>query len=223
MELQESDYQKFYENNLPILMPNSHQRNFRFKLCSGAVLSIKRIIRSPEQLQKLCIKHKPCAVYQTVSRWSRPDLLGSRKFSRSKRPGYKWLSNNYLGGSFVMDFDDGIQKSFVELRKSLNYLKNLGYEDFNIVRTGRGFHLWVNDWSSPFVCNPFYREFIDRKERYILTNTLREHGIKFDEPISCDTRRVVRTPNTLHSNGTIIYMTNTLSDSRLFNPVIFTG
>jgi len=210
----------FYKENKPVLPPDSKYRHYRFVYEDGkntSAYAVWRVIKSPEQLQKICEEKKPSAVYFTVSRWLRPDYLGARYDAGHSHS--KWLANNFLGAHFVIDFDSGIDESYKNMKRAYAILKDK-YSDFIFVRTGRGFHLHVLDFEKdfPFIASPFAREIYNGKQRAKLAGLLQRNGVVFDVKTSVDTRRIVRVFNTLHSNGTVIYSTADINDDRLLHP-----
>lgn len=193
------EIQAFYQNNAPMLLRDSPRRQYRLLLRDYTMVALGRKITKPEQLQKLCVKLLPVAVYQTVSRWVFPEVLSNR--GKPKHGGSRWTKNLFLDSDFIIDLDPKhcTQHNLTLLMETL-----AGY-DTTIVRTGNGYHFWIWDWRKDrhFITKPFDREMKCKREMEKFVGSLKDKGIEFDYSISMDTRRIARVPNTLHQNGTV--------------------
>jgi len=189
MDSQSRSIREFYITNKPILLPNSRFRHYRLKTKKGFI-KISKTIRKPEDLQKLCIKYLPEAVYQTNSYWvGNKGQLGKRK---GRHP-------IFIGSSYVMDFDGEEESNENNIQKAIQFWKDKGCHHIIRVKTGRGYHIHCLDWLESNsvirqIADPIKREFAYLKLMRQLAKTMLKAGIKFDVPISCDTRRLIRCP-----------------------------
>jgi hypothetical protein len=138
-------------------------------------------------------------VYVSVSRWLNPTVVGSRKLQKR---GYIVADNCFLGMDYVMDFDDRDSERVLD---AYALLRTRGFDDFTLVETEHGFHLWVHDFMLLIDPrdDPKEREAVCLDAAKKLTKWLRSKGIKWDYAVSCDTRRVVRVPGFANKNGFI--------------------
>jgi len=210
---------------IPIILPKSQFRQYRLKLWGGTFIKIKDKIRKQGDLIKYLKKYNPIDVYQTVSWWLNPQLLGSRI---ERKAGFRILQNFFLGMDFVFDFDLDDYNSVIEMQDNLDKaiftFKSMGLNDYMVLETGRGFQTVFfdfNDWllnkypNLKKIANPLDREMAYRAKLIKLVNELKSKGIKFDYNVSTDTRRIFRVPNTFHRNGKMIQIiyTSTLKES----------
>ena len=207
-------------NSTPTLLPMSKFRHYRVRLKDNKFVKIKDKIHTPEQLKKHLDKLMPFDVYNTISWWLNPEYLGSRKAQmpkfRSKEAMVEYRTNNllnnfFLGSDYMMDFDGDDYKSKEEMLDNVKLAKlklnEMGLHDFTLVRTGRGYQLWVMDfwkWAKISVKHPRDREYACQKKMVKLTSELRKAGIKWDYNVSIDTRRLARVIKTFHRNGVLI-------------------
>lgn len=203
--LTDAQIEQFYKTTKPVLLPDSKRRQYRLRLRDGTMINIKRKITKPAQLQKLCTKIKPVAVYQTISKWQNPELLTNK--GNPCKGGYKWLCNNFLGTDFLIDADKEHCNNH-NLQKLANFAKCNECDGYMIIKTGNGYHYWIFNpcFLNPhaLIPNPFNREMHYLHKMRKTVNYLKHKGIKFDYEISMDTRRIARVPNTLHENGKTI-------------------
>lgn len=164
--------------------------------------------------------------YNTVSWWLNPQMLTRKHVAlpeyRTKKDKKRikeariqaFLSNIFLGSDYIMDFDDkdyqnGQSEALENVKLAKLALSELGFNDFLLMRTGRGYQLLVfdfNKWAKQGMKAVMPR---DREQFYLqkmkkLTEMLKAKGIKWDYDVSCDTRRICRVPNTYHNNGNLI-------------------
>src|SRR3990167_5717745 len=170
----EQEIETFYTNNKPLLLPNSKFRHFRFATKHG-FMKVRKTIKTPEDLQKVCIKYKPIGVYCTNSYWLNPKTLGKR----SKYP-------VFLGSSFVVDFDEA-HKAEDNIQKAIQFFQERGCNDIIRVKTGRGWHLHILDWELPKIYqpNPCKREQQYLSKMHRTVRAMKEKGILFDTKVSC--------------------------------------
>lgn len=196
---------KFYTNNLAIIPPFSHWRQFKFRLWSGEFIVIKDTIKTAKDLQKHLVRHAPSDVYFSTSTFLDPQNVGPKKYN-NLRSGYNWANNIFLGSGFYVDVDS---ENFEGVKNISKYLKNsFGFAPI-IIKTGRGFQVHVYDDLSDYfpdlqgIADPKLRENAYHAIKVYITKKLKKLGIKFDEPISIDTRRVCRLAGSLHRNGVV--------------------
>lgn len=195
----------------PILLPNSKWRHYRFRLADNSFKKVSKRIYKPEDLLAQIYKYKPVDVYQTVSYWLNPELLGAK---RALKPGFRILQNFFLGSDYIMDFDISDYSSEQEMISNLEKAKSILIKEYNaehyiILKTAHGFHLIWLDFDAYVKSKinsvmPMDREYAFQKKMKQLTEELMELGVKWDYKISIDTRRLIRVPNTLHRNGSLI-------------------
>lgn len=207
-------------NSMPDLLPMSKFRHYRVRLKNGKFIKIYGKIHTSEQLKKHLDRLMPADVYNTISWWLNPEYLGSRKpqIPKSKKKAviteYKiknLLNNSFLGSDYLMDFDGDDYKSSVEMLDNVKLAKlklnELGLYDFILVRTGRGYQLWVMDfwkWAKIRIEHPRDREYACQKKMVKLTRELINAGIRWDYNVSIDTRRLARVIKTFHRNGVLV-------------------
>lgn len=151
--------------------------------------------RDIDYLRKKLIKFAPDQAFISVSCYLDPEFVGLKW--KQKPKGYKIFPNIILSSDFVLDFDDGRVKSMNQMLKAHKFLRVLGHDKFKAIITKRGFHLWDLSFyekecrkNAPHA--PFEREkFILNKKRELCFK-LEQYGVKFDKPISIDTRRIVK-------------------------------
>jgi len=197
-EMTDQQIREFYKDNLPYLMPDSKHRQYKIVLRGGKMLVLNDLIKTPEQLQELCLKYLPVSVFQTISTWLDPREISGKRPTQTGCKGYKWLNSKILSCDFILDLDEEhcTSTNLTRLEKLIKY-------DMK-VKTGSGYHYWIFHPFSLQTPVPFDRE---EECRYLLigyANAMRKLGIKFDYPVSIDPRRIVRTPNTLHQSGKVI-------------------
>ncbi len=117
-----------------------------------------------------------------------------------------------LSGPYVMDFDqkghilyaqEGLEELKTRMLDTVDLLQDwYGLSQFRYTFSGhKGFHLYVTDYPEQCLTSTHWgptREQYESQQRHRLTWQLRRAGIEFDYPISCDTRRILRIPYTLH-------------------------
>ena len=188
---------EFYKNTKPVLPPFPQTRQFRVRLWDGTWVKIKDRIKTPEQLQQHLIRLGPRDVYFSTARWLNPTVVGPKKL---RDAGYKVADNLFLGSELYFDLDDATLEDVILLKQ---YLKNkYNFTRFVMIKTGRGYHLWVLDFED--IMNiakksmPREREIHYTVVKSHIVKDLLAHNFKFDTPITLDSRRIVRVPNTLH-------------------------
>lgn len=185
---------KYYYQTADISTPyDITHRHFRFKTRENNWIKLFRV-KNLEDLRKKLVKYAPDEAYISVSCFLEPELVNNKW--DMKKAGYKYLSNTILTSDFVMDFDHGVN-SLVQMLRAYDYLKKLGFEEFKFIQTKRGFHLWILDWFAKecrknLPSSPKHREFFLIEKKKALCTKLKSYGIEFDEPISTDTRRIVK-------------------------------
>jgi len=197
-DLTDEQIRNFYKDNLPYLMPDSKHRQYKIVLRGGKMVVLNELIKTPEQLQKLCLDFLPVSVFQTISTWLDPREISGKRPTQTGRKGYKWLNSKILSCDFILDLD---KEHCTPV--NLSAIEKLVKYDTK-VRTGSGYHYWIFHPFPLLNSNPFFRE---DECRYLLTgyaNAMKTLGIQFDYPVSIDPRRIVRTPNTLHQSGKVI-------------------
>jgi hypothetical protein len=150
--------------------------------------------RDIEYLRKKLILFEPDKAYISVSCFLNPELTGKKW--KNDKAGYKYLDNILLSSDFVMDFDNGVN-SLVHLLRAYNYLKALGHDEFEVVITKRGFHMWDlaffdKECKENLPHSPKYREFYLIEKKKALCTKLESQGVEFDSKVSTDTRRIVK-------------------------------
>lgn len=194
----------FYESNPLFLLPDSPHRQYKLILPSGSAYVVKKRIRKPDQLSRICSKLTPIAVYQSVSRFLNPSLVSNRGSPR--HGGWKKLSNWFLGSDLFIDVDSNFSYPS-NLLNILNFVKR--FPSFLVSRTGHGYHFWVFGYysSSDRPVNPLVHERSVLSDMESTVSYLKSHfNLLFDFPVSIDTRRVARVPGSLHySSSTVIW------------------
>lgn len=199
----------------PILFYNSRFRQYRFRIRDNVFMKVKAKIRNAKELKALIEQYKPIDVYQTVAWWLNPNTLGPK---RIKKAGYRILNNFFLGSDYIMDFDLKDYASEEEMVDNLCrarlLLERMGMKEHTVIKTGKGRQLLVTDfdkWVKLSIGNPMDREYAYGFKMKLLTETMMKSGIKWDDKVSTDTRRIFRTPGTLHQNGNTIKILETTS------------
>lgn len=205
LDLTKDQIKEYYKNHSIRLPEKPNRRQYRIVTYEGDMRKIKRQIHKPEELQPILIKETPIAVYYTHSYFLAPDRVRSK--NKNLKPGYKWLDNIFLGSDYVIDFDEEHSEE-MNIANTIQMLREEGFQDMELRQTGNGFHLIVKDFTKRYckqnIPNPKDRENHHKQKKEKLTTKLKNKGAKFDYPISIDTRRIIRLPNSLHQNGTII-------------------
>ncbi len=201
--------QEYYKHNPPQLPSNPHRRQYKIITQKGQAQKIHRQIHKPQELQKILTQQAPVAAYYTQSQFIAPEQVNSKK---NDRPGYSYADNLFLRSEYILDFD----KQHAELQNIKHTIKTLKTQlaltnkDLELRQTGNGYHLLFTTFTEKMckpphqIPNPRNRENHHKQIKQNLTKHLNKQGCRFDEPISIDTRRIIRIPNTLHQNGTII-------------------
>ena len=205
MKIYKNPYYRAAELVVP---PDLKHRQIKLKLENGKWVSFS--VCSVEELRKKLVEHLPEAAFISVSCFLNPDHIQKKWSGNITNPDpHTWndiLNNLILTSDFVIDFDEG--DTFLELQKAYHYLKGIcGFKDFMIVQTKRGYHLWVTDFYKKRcrkIANPKDREAHIEAQKRCLANELKKNLVNFDYPISVDCRRIVRLPNSLYDDGSLI-------------------
>ncbi len=188
----------FYRNNKPILPPDPQWRQFRVKMDKNHWVKIRRKIQTPEDLQERLIELNPKDVYFMTSKFLDPVNVGSKNLGTA---GYKWLYNLFLGSGLYFDMDYKDENVVEDL---VSRLKKDGFGSIRVIETGNGYHIWMTeDLKNHFselkgIKNPKERERAYMSVKKKLVDKYKK-DFDFDEPITLDTRRILRVPNTIHS------------------------
>lgn len=223
---------KYYQTKFPeeALPSESRWRQFKFRTYTGIDKTKKKylsfmnlhwyIVHDKINNKKDLLKEierctnkfgVPKDIYYTVSRWLSPETLKTKRHAKWT-PMYKTADNNFLGSEFVMDFDANTEDEVIVLKENLDIavaiLNAKGYEDLTFVRTGRGVQIHVNDWEEKTIkrqfCWPGERENYYKQMAQNTVAILKREGAVFDYGVSCDMRRVVRLPYSVHGSSGII-------------------
>lgn len=225
---------QWYQENLPILPPNSNFRHFRFRMWDERYIEngitrpgyfkeekenlqekfrkIDDTIHRPEDLQKWLVLIAPRDAYVGVSTWLKPVGLGRN----SKRK-----SDYLLRSELVIDFDG--EGWWDKLNAVHKFLSDKGLKEFFFVRTGHGCHVWCYDWFDK-ICVPRMhpknisefrrRENFVKQMKKLLVWEMEQKGIVFDKihkNLIPNPRLIVRVPNTVHGEtGKACFCTNNL-------------
>lgn len=176
--------------------PNAKNRFCRIRLADGTFIHLKARLDTPTFYRKIVFL-KPVDTYISIGRWLNPATIKSRR--------HPYCANVFLGSDYVLDFDE---KKPGAINKSINCLRALGWNEFALCETSRGYQLWVLDFDAKTntklgEVNPRQREARYLKEMRNLTRKLRNAGIEWDHHVSNDTRRVLRMWNSTHHDGTL--------------------
>lgn len=197
----------YYESAELLTPPDLKHRQVKLKLESGKWISLS--VCSIDELRKKLVEYLPEAAFISVSCYLNPDNIQKKwagNFTNSDP--HKWsdiLNNLILSSDFVMDFDDVDIE--LELQKAYKYLKEIGFTDFMAIRTKRGAHLWCMDFYKKRckkIANPKDREAHIEAQKRCLANELKKNFVIFDYPVSVDCRRVVRLPNSLYNDSSLV-------------------
>jgi DNA primase catalytic subunit len=196
--------QIYYKDALIECPPDITHRHIRLKKGDKWIKLFR--VKNLNELRKYLIRFTPDAVYVSVSCYLEPELVSTKW--KQKPSKYKILPNIILSSDFVMDFDDGRVKSMNEMLKAYKFLRELGHDKFKAVITKRGFHLWdlafyEQECHKNIPHKPFAREIFILSKKKELCAELNSIGIKFDMPISIDTRRIVKLWGSLTDNNFI--------------------
>jgi DNA primase catalytic subunit len=201
---------EYYESLPPnglTFPPYTNHRLFQVRCFSGKWIIIRDTIRTPEILLKHLINIAPKDVYFSTSRWLSPTTL-TTKPNRGKHQN-KIADNCFLGSEFYVDIDIGKklktkEEAFSMTWKIIDFLKSKGFSKILLFTTGRGFHLHVRDFEQVYILkypkHPFNREYYYSIRKRKLVAEMKNKGLIFDEPISVDTRRIIRLPGTIHGS-----------------------
>jgi len=189
---------EFYRKNSPDLsrIGNLNFRHFRFRLPDKTFKKINDRITDEAVLQKHLIRYAPLDAYYSVSKWLSPENLGSSKNEEFHR-------NVFLGMDLVFDIDDkNINKAGKEALKLLSSLKKRKIKINYIAFSGaKGFHVVCKDPWEYEEEDPRKREESAKRRRKELVEELKEEGMKFDEKVTVDSRRIIRIPGTINSKS----------------------
>lgn len=234
-------FKDYYSENLVELPKDAKFRQYKFSMDGKGFTKIQRKITDPKTLQKYLVMYSPSAVYQSVACFLHPELVGIKGAEYqitnaiNKMKIGKSMENDIIGkkyremflySSLVLDFDahngESLYSPYQNMLSAWKELKKEGYQDFEFVRTGRGFHLWVNDWEKIVrdIPKPHDRIQADTNARKAIVERLKKKKIEMDEGITLDVWRIVRVPGSLHRNGTVIYKTKDINDKKLLNPEV---
>jgi len=189
----------------PWLPKHSNWHHFRVVLFDGRWVKLRdKRIRSKSVLKKNILKphiFPPRHVFYSVLRWLDPKNIGPKR-----------VRAYCLGGPLLFDIDvmnvfsydeDTLDEAKRQTLALADFITDeLGYTDFLFVFTGRrGFHVYVQDFDiTDFIhdFDPLHREKYEGRVRKYMAELVLKRGFKIDAQVTCDTRRVVRLPNTLH-------------------------
>lgn len=206
---------EFYKTHLPDLsvITDLRFRHFRIRLRDGSFLKADRKMLSGEALREWLARRRPSDVYYSTGCWLNPQLLGPRSDDDT-------LSNLFIRGDLAFDVDEkpfnirNIEKARVETVDLYERLVAMGKKVKYIAFSGgKGFHIVCQD---DWVCreeDPHLREADAISRRRVLVGELRSYGLKFDEKITVDTRRILRVPGTV--NASTGYVCTVLTESQL--------
>jgi hypothetical protein len=194
-------YRHFYQYHPPDLsaITDLSHRHFRILLPRGRFLKIRDRIHTEAALRIWLIRYRPSDVYYSTSCWLVPENLGRRE----RTP----VSDNiFLSSDIVFDIDRS-PLSFATLdqaREDTLKLLDFCYEHDLPVKYiafsgSKGFHVVCRDryrYDNP---DPFAREDMAREVRRDVISRVQAEGIRFDEKITADTRRILRVPGTINS------------------------
>jgi hypothetical protein len=200
----------YFYKTAPLQLPHNFQfRQFRIRKGEKWIKFFK--IGSEAELRERLVKFAPDAAYFSVSCYLHPEKVGMSWRMQGK--GYKTLSNIILSSDFFMDFDHA--EALDDVKKAYSYLKEQGFEDFKLIATKRGFHLWILDFYDK-VCRenrpvkPEWRESFITAQKIKLTTKLKAQGIIFDYKVSIDVRRIARVWGSLQDDFLICKPYSTL-------------
>jgi hypothetical protein len=190
-------------------------------LPSGRFLKIKDSIHTPQNLQKWLIKLKPIDVYYSTSTYLDPTSVTPRPKDNDE---YWGPGNIILSNDIAFDLDRqplsilNLERARKDAIKLLLFLKEKGYcLKYAAFSGSKGFHLLFDDIDKKIEPDIRIREKSIIKKRRKLVNIIKKQGIKFDTPITVDTRRVIRLPGTINSKTG--YCCQYLSDDKIKTPV----
>ena len=192
-------------------------RHFRFRMPDGAFQKVKRKIHNEGELQEELAEAGPLDVYYSTSCWLNPHLLAARSEKDV-------LKNILISSDLSFDIDvneevkdlDDARRQALALTSFLNEKKiPIRYSAFS---GSKGFHVVCSDpWKKEVShANPREREKKALEKRKELVEEARERGIKFDEKVTVDTRRIIRVPGTVNSKTG--YLCRVLEDGELEGP-----
>jgi len=203
MNLRDTNFQKWYEDNHPdfswLEKPSWHQ--FRWRLPNNRWVTASRQFRSPESLQKVLSKHGPRDVYIGTSSWLTPLNLPRKSDTHLPHP---VLIDHLV--VFDIDFTPFSYIRLEAARKAtlclLEWLEE--NEDLDLLcitySGGKGFHLIFKDNDRTLFSIPdaSEREAAVRASRKKLLQRVLDARHPVDRTVTADTRRIIRLPGTLH-------------------------
>jgi len=193
---------EYYRSNLMTLPHLSQFRQYKFLLSNGIVFRLRDIIRTPEQLQRHLVKHRPLKVWYSVSRFLNPQFVGPKGRNRD----YVYAYNLFLGSDLVFDIDPPPEGTLEDARqnalKLTDFLEERGISNTKtIYSAGKGLHLYGLDWNPNIVAeNPLEREKLYGEAKNKLMTEAQEQGIVFDKKTSVDTRRVMKVIGSINAD-----------------------
>ena len=182
------NYYKSIDAESLYLPSQSSFRHFRFLTLRGMV-KIKDRITNKKKLKQQLIKLAPISVYYGISLWGNPSIIGKRTKNI--------YNNHFLGCDYIIDIDS---KDFNEAKKEaqriVKFLK-LEYFSFKVRSSGSGVHIVI-----PCVYIGINeKNALETLERF--TKRLISREFEYDYETSTDTRRIIKLPNTISSNGNL--------------------
>lgn len=224
---------KFYQNWKMDLPPGlqkeleSGKHHFRYRLAKRAKNSLARFINQTDKCiksendlkkeinQRIPISNPPVRIYWSTARWLSPKDLY-----------FKNLRQYCLDWPLVFDIDGSlihkalfpciispstglcnycIEFSLLHTKRLLKFLKNLGFQKFEIVFSGRqGFHIYVFD-----------KTLKEIGARTKIIREIRKRKIKVDELITLDKKSIITFPSSLHGNS--MYLTQSIKNIEKFS------
>lgn len=194
-------FPSYFYKTAPLQLPNdvSH-RHFRLRKGDSWIKLFR--VKDEKELRAYLLRFLPDAAYFSVSTFLYPEKMGLKWQMQGR--GYKNLSNIILSSDFFMDFDHA--EALKDARAACSFLKEHGFEDFKLIATKRGYHLWILDFYDK-ACKknrpvkPEWRESFILAHKIRLANKLSAQGIRFDYKVSIDVRRIARVWGSLHDDG----------------------
>lgn len=180
-------------------------RHFRFRLYDSSFYKVKRKIRDSLGLREFLVDNAPLDVYYSTACWLNPHLIASRLNKDI-------LTNIIISCDLSFDIDVSPQiKNLEEARHqaiNLNdFLASKGFKvRYSAFSGSKGFHVVCDDpWRSMISeDSPLKREMNAIAERKKIVQEVKEKGIRFDEKVTIDTRRIIRLPGTINSKTGLI-------------------
>lgn len=167
-----------------------------FRIFMGKrVKKIRNVIYSATQLLEELKKYAPDHVFYTPSKFMDPTKIG--------RKTNKISQNLFLfSDTFILDIDreGDIESAKLATKTILVYLGKMGWKpDYVCFSGSKGFHISLPFEFRSASDDPITREAdTARVKTVILSQIKQDTGVEVDSIVSCDTRRIVRLPGTIH-------------------------